>query len=205
MLVTDRRLAGGEERLVEAVSAAVGAGVDVVQLREKDMPPNELLPLACRMREVTAGRALLLVNGPLDVALEAGADGVHLPEGAEPPRPPWTFTWGRSVHSPERAVHAIAEAARYLIAGPIFGTASHPGAKPAGLGLIREIAGFSQVPVIGIGGINAENARDVIQAGAGGVAVISAILSSADPGVAARKLRETVDAAWPYAKRPKAR
>ena len=69
----------------------------------------------------------------------------------------------------------------------------------------REIAAFSRVPVIAIGGINAGNARDVIQAGAGGVAVISAILSSDDPGAAAGKLRETVDAAWPYAKRPKAR
>src|SRR5438309_3824032 len=161
MLVSDRRLTGGEDRLVEAVSAAVKSGVDVVQLREKDLPPNELLPLACRLREVTAGRALLLVNGPLDVALEAGADGVHLPEGAEPPRAPWTFTWGRPVHSPKAALRAVAEAARYLVAGPIYQTSSHPDAKPAGLALIREIAAFSRVPVIAVGGINAGNARDV--------------------------------------------
>src|SRR2546426_10662868 len=103
MLVTDRHLAGGEDPLLRAVDDAINGGVNAVQLREKDLPPNELLALACRLREVTAGRALLIVNGPQDLALEAGADGVHLPEGAEPPRPPRTFTWGRSVHSAEAA------------------------------------------------------------------------------------------------------
>ena len=65
MLVTDRHLAGGEDALVRAVDAAIEGGVNVVQLREKDLRPAELLPLACRLREVTEGRALLLVNGPL--------------------------------------------------------------------------------------------------------------------------------------------
>ena len=201
MLVTDRHLAGGEDALVAAVEAAVDGGVNAVQLREKDLPPNELLALACRLREVTAGRALLIVNGPQDLALEAGADGVHLPEGAEPPRPPWTFTWGRSVHSAEAALHAMAEAARYVIAGPVYATRSHIGLPPAGLALIREIVPFPRVPVIGFGGITVERAREVIQAGAGGLAVISAILASESRGAAARALREAVDAAWPYAKK----
>ncbi len=201
MLVTDRHLAGGEDALVRAVEKAVDGGVDAVQLREKDMPPAELLPLACRLREVTVGRALLLVNGPLDVALEAGADGVHLPEDAEPPRGPWTFIWGRSVHSAEGAYMAMGEAPRYLIAGPIYETATHPGAAGAGLNLIREIVRVSRVPVLGIGGISGTRARDVMQAGASGVAVISAILAADDPAAAARELRESIDAAWPAAKR----
>lgn len=190
MLVTDRRLAGGEDALVSAVEAAVEGGVNVVQLREKDLSPAELVPLACRLREVTEGRALLLVNGPLDVALEAAADGVHLPEDAEPPPPPWTYTWGRSVHSVEGGLQAIGEAARYLVAGPVFETPSHAGMPARGLNLIREIVPVSSVPVLGIGGITPENARDVMQAGAKGVAVIRAILGADDPRVAAQQLRE---------------
>ncbi len=196
MLVTDRHLAGGEARLLDAVDKAVGAGVNVVQMREKDLPPEDVLPLARRLREVTRGRAMLLINGPLEVAREVGADGIHLPEDAEPPPPPWTFIWGRSVHSLESAIHGIGEAARYLVAGPVFETPSHPDLPPAGLGFIRELANVSLVPVVGIGGITPANAGEVIRAGADGVAVISAILGDRMPGAAARMLREAVDVAY---------
>ncbi len=188
MLVTDRHLAGSEHALLRAVDEAIDGGVNAVQLREKDMRPAELLPLACRLREVTEGRALLLVNGPLAVALEARADGVHLPEDAEPPPQPWTFTWGRSVHSAKSAVMAMGEAPRHLIIGPIYQTPSHPDATPVGLGLIREISPITRAPIIAIGGITPANARDVMQAGAHGIAVISAILGSDDPRAAARAL-----------------
>ncbi len=134
MLVTDRRLAGGEDALVRAVTKAVEGGVNVVQLREKDLPPAELLPLACRLREVTAGRALLLVNGPLAVALEAGADGVHLPEDAPIiERLSTRFVVGRSVHSLEAAHHAADEGVDYLVVGPVYGTRSHSGSAAAGI------------------------------------------------------------------------
>src|SRR5712692_2622181 len=82
MLVTDRALAGSVDALVEAVDAAISGGVNAVQLREKDLHAGELLPLARRLREATSRRALLLVNGPLEVALDCDADGVHLPEVA---------------------------------------------------------------------------------------------------------------------------
>jgi thiamine-phosphate pyrophosphorylase len=193
MLVTDRHLAGGEDALLRSVDAAIEGGVNTVQLREKDMRPADLLPLAIRMREVTEGRALLLVNGPLDVALEAGADGVHLPEDADPPRAPWTFTWGRSVHSMTAALMAMGEAARHIIVGPIYATRSHPDAEPVGLELIREIAPIARCPVIAIGGITPENARDVMQAGAHGIAVISAILGSDDPKAAAQVLTKAFE------------
>ena len=197
MLVTDRHSVGGADALVEAVDAAIGGGVNAVQLREKDLSPAELLPLAVRLREVTAGRALFLVNGPLGVALEAAADGVHLPEYTVAPPPPWTFTWGRSVHTTVGALQAVEGAARYLIAGPLYSTATHPKEAPAGVQLIREIVPASRVPVIGIGGITQGNARDVIQAGASGVAVISAILGSPDPGASAQALSQTIQDAWP--------
>jgi thiamine-phosphate pyrophosphorylase len=196
MLVTDRRLAGGEEALVSAVVEALEGGVNVVQLREKGMSPAELLSLACRLREVTAGRALLLVNGPLDVALEANADGVHLPEDADSSQAPWTYIWGRSVHSELAAVRATSEGAHYLVAGPVYETASHPRVRVAGLEIIRKVVPNSPVPVIGIGGITTKNARDVMQAGAHGIAVISAILGTGSPCEEAGRLREEVDDAW---------
>ncbi len=198
MLVTDRRLAGGEGALVRAVAEAVEGGVNVVQLREKDLAPAELLPLARRLRKVTAGRALLLVNGPLEVALQAGADGVHLPEDAPahgwPDGPsggpePHGLIIGRSVHSPGAARRALAEGVDYLIAGPVYKTASHPGRPEAGLEIIRKVVSVSPVPVIGIGGITAENARAVLEAGASGVAIISAVLGTGAPEGCAAALR----------------
>ncbi|HET9477563.1 MAG TPA: thiamine phosphate synthase [Dehalococcoidia bacterium] len=195
MLVTDRRLAGGEDALVDAVAVAVESGVNAVQLREKDLPLAGLLALARRLREVTAGRALLLVNGPLEVALAAKADGVHLPEGAAPqgwgPEP--RMIVGRSVHSLEAAVRAESDGADYLVAGTVYRTASHSAVQPSGLEIIRKVVSVARVPILGIGGITSKNAADVMRAGASGVAVISAILGAEFPGVAARELRDAVD------------
>lgn len=195
MLVTDRRLAGGEDALVDAVAEAVEGGVNAVQLREKDLPKAELLSLSRRLREVTADRALLLVNGPLDVALEARADGVHLPEHApaQGGGPGPHVIVGRSVHSVDAAVRAEEEGAGYLVVGPVFETASHPEAQAGGLEIIRKVVSATRVPVLGIGGITSKNAADVMRAGASGVAVISAILGADFPGVAARELRDAVD------------
>src|SRR5439155_9325473 len=153
-----------------------------VQLREKDLPPEELLPLARLLRPVTRHQAAFILNGPLEVALAAEADGVHLPENAvmveRPQRP---FLIGRSVHSLEAAERARAEGSDYLIAGSIFQTASHPNAKPAGLELIESIVGVVTAPVLAVGGITDRRVRDVVRAGASGVAVISYILSARSP------------------------
>jgi thiamine-phosphate diphosphorylase len=197
MVVTDRALCGGEDALVAAVEAAVSGGADAVQLREKDLPPAEVLALARRLREVTR-EALLVVNGSLEVAVAAGADGVHLPEGAptaERPRP--GFLVGRSVHSLEAARRAGAEGVDYLIAGPVYETRSHPGATPAGPALIEDAARAARVPVLAIGGVTAERVEEVVRAGASGVAVISAVFARpAEGGAAAEALRRALDAAW---------
>ena len=204
MVVTDRAQCGGAEGLVAAVEAAVSGGADAVQLREKDLPDSELSTLARRLREVTQGRSLLLVNGPLTVALDAGADGVHLPEGlpagrhGEPMslRPSEGFLVGRSVHSVEAARRAEAEGADYLIAGPVYETRSHPGVQPTGLALIEEIASVVRVPVLAIGGVTAKRVGEVVRAGAAGVAVISAVFASPNPRAASEALRRTLDSAW---------
>jgi len=194
MLVTDRTLCPG---LVGAVDSALSGGVDVLQLREKDLPDGELLPLARRLRQVSAGRALFLVNGSLDVALAVGADGVHLPQAAgliERPRP--DFLLGRSVHSLDEALAAEAEGLDYLIAGPVYAASSHPGAAPAGPRLIETIVPAVSLPVLAIGGVSAGNVGEVVAAGTSGAAVISAVLASPDPAAAASGLRQALDAAW---------
>ncbi len=197
MLVTDRHLAGGEDALVAAVDDAIAGGVNAVQLREKDMPPAELLPLAKRLRKVTAGRATLLVNGSLEVALASGADGVHLPEAASMvERPSRPFLVGRSVHSRAAAERAWAERSDYLIAGPVYQTASHAGAEPAGVRLIESVVGAAAVPVLAVGGIDCGRVGDVVCSGASGVAVISAVLGARSAREAARELRRALDAAW---------
>lgn len=209
MLVTDRSLCGGADGLVAAVEAAVQGGADAVQLREKDpdgrsLPPEDLLPLARRLRQATLGRALLLVNGLLDVALASEADGVHLPASAPSVWRPREavpvggqgFLVGRSVHSLEAARRAEAEGADYLVAGPVYETRSHPGREPAGLSLIEGITRRVRVPVLAIGGVNAGRVDEVVRAGASGVAVISAVLAAADRRAAAGDLRRALDAVW---------
>ena len=194
MLVTDRSLAGGADRLVDAVAAAVEAGVNTVQLREKDLDTHALSALARRLREASGGRALLIVNASADVVREVVADGLHLPADAPFARPAGQSLVGRSVHSVADAVLAEREGADYVIAGPVYETASHPGVPAAGLPLVSGVVAAVRVPVVAIGGITAARAPDVLSAGASGVAVISAILGAESPRDAASALSEVTQA-----------
>jgi len=199
MFITDRgRLRG--RPIEEVVSQAIDGGVNAVQLREKELPGGELYDLAITLRAVTRGRALLLVNDRLDVALACGADGVHLPERSVPLRKARALAGeaclvGRSVHSVEAAVEAERDGADYLIAGNVYETASKPGAPAAGIELVRAVAEAVRVPVLAIGGITARRVPEVITAGANGIAVIAAILDAPDPAAAARALRAALDEA----------
>ena len=195
MLVTDRNLAGGDNALMRKVEEAVVGGVNVVQLREKDMVHDELVALAKRLREAIAGRALLLVNGSPVAAREAGADGAHMPEYAASlvERPPGLLA-GRSVHSVEAALRAEAESADYVIFGPIYETQSHVATMQAGVAALREVADAVSIPVIAIGGVTAPSVQEVMHAGASGVAVIRAILASDDAGAAAEAFRDALSA-----------
>ena len=199
-LVTDRRLCH-DAPLVEKIALAVEGGVDVIQLREKDLPGRPLLDLAMNIRQAIDGNALLIVNERVDVALLSGADGVHLGEEALSPSEARSLVGdgmiiGRSIHDYDGALKAQQEGADYLIVGSVFPTRSHPGQPPQGLSLIERLAPKLHIPYLGIGGINAENAADVIRAGASGVAVISAILASPKPKEAACRLKCAVLSAW---------
>ena len=212
-LVTDRSVGDGRA-LVSRVAEAVDGGVDMVQLREKDLPGGRLLELAVSLKEAIGDSALIIINERVDVAVASAASGVQLGEEAIPvaavhrilgPR----SLIGRSVHSEEGAARASAGGADFLVVGSMYVARSHPGAPPAGPALIRSIARNCPVPLLGIGGINAENLGAVLCAGANGVAVITSILASPHPGEAARQLKQAMLAAWPASEqvvgRPKTR
>ena len=211
-LVTDRTLTG-IDYLVETVAEAVSGGVNVVQLREKDLSGGPLLDLAIGLKRITQGRALLFVNERLDVALASGADGVHLGETAISTAAARQLTGqrlliGRSVHSVQGGLTALQDGTDYLIAGAVYSTRSHPAAAPTGVELIESLTAKTAAPVLGIGGIGPSNACQVIEAGASGVAVISAILSSPKPKDASRELWERISRSWhlqPAARRTSSR
>ena len=202
-LVTDRRLCQTLS-LEEAVAQAIEGGANLVQLREKDpdgrsLPAAELLALAEKLRAVTRGRALFLVNDRLDVALACAADGTHLPERGLPVAAARRlagegFIIGRSVHSTAEAARAQEEGADYVQVGSIFASRSHPGQPVGGLDLLEAVAAAVTIPILAVGGITAANVGEAIRAGAGGAAVISAILGAASPREAARALSEAMAA-----------
>ena len=174
----------------------------MVQLREKDMPPFELLRLARRLRRITEGRALLIVNDRVDVAMLADADGVQLGETALDVADVRSLVGpdmliGRSVHSEVGAVDAECQSADYLVLGTVFESASHPDGRVGGLDLVRKVTQAVGIPVLGIGGITAGNAPGVMDSGASGVAVITAVSMAEDPRTAAADLLEAIGAKTP--------
>lgn len=197
-LITDRA-AVPDGSLARAVTAAVSGGVGVVHLREKDLGPLELLKLARDLVAAVRGKALLLVNGAVQVALDAEADGTQLPrDGLAPGAARRVLGAGKligcSVHGVEEARTAAAGGADFLLLGTIFETSSKPGRRPAGVELIRAVTEAVGVPVVAIGGINHANVPLVMRAGAYGVAVRSAILEAAAPAEAARRLLHVISA-----------
>jgi thiamine-phosphate pyrophosphorylase len=199
-LVADCSVVSVDE-IPDRVRSAVDGGVSMVQLRAKEMPGGLMLSLAREMEDVIGGRAALLINERVDVAAVAPAGGVQLGEAALSASSarqllPAGSLIGRSVHSVEGAVQATSDGADFLVVGTMFATRSHPGEEPAGPGLLRQVAGRCDLPLIGIGGITPENVDSVIEAGASGVAVIRSILAADDPGHAAAEMLSVLEASW---------
>lgn len=194
-VITSRRLAGARS-LVDL--AAKLEGVDYLQLREKDLTGRELYHLALDIKQVLPPGTRLLINDRLDVALAAGADGVHLGENSLPPAVARRLLgpekiMGVSVHSVTAAREAEKAGADYLLFGHIFPTASKEGIPPRGVGSLREVVASVGIPIIALGGINAANARQCLAAGARGVAVMSAIMAAPDPARAVAELKQTLN------------
>jgi thiamine-phosphate pyrophosphorylase len=181
--------------LIAAVEEAIAGGVTLVQLREKGLSSLEFFTLALKFRNLTRKYGLpLIINDRLDIALAAGADGVHLGQSDLPVREARRvggkdLIIGASAHNPEEARRAAAEGADYLGAGAVFPTESKRDIQALiGLEGLAAICAAVRIPVVGIGGIGPSNARGVMEAGAAGAAVISAILSRPCPRAAAMEL-----------------
>jgi len=210
-LVTDRRrLAGGD--LAAQVRDAVDLGVDLIQVRERDLEAGALAVLVTRLLRITDGTPTrLVVNDRIDVALACGADGVQLRGDSIPVAEarrlaPARFLIGRSVHSVDQAIAAAD--ADYLVAGTVFPSASKAAAAPLlGLEGLRAIVRAVDRPVMAIGGIGSERIDAVADAGAAGFAAIGLFLP-AGPGAEVRsarlaELRQTVKNARSRFDRPR--
>jgi thiamine-phosphate pyrophosphorylase len=199
-VILDRTVARGLD-LVTLLEATIAGGCRMVQLREKQWPSGRLLALAgqllARCRE--AG-ATFIVNDRVDLAVALGADGVHvgqddLPPGLARPMLRPGMLLGVSTHSLEQARTAQAAGADYVAVGAMFPTATKPDFELVGPDLIRKLRTEIRAPLIGIGGITHDNVGEVIQAGAAGVAVISAVCAADDPEHATRRFIEVIRAA----------
>jgi thiamine-phosphate pyrophosphorylase len=198
--VTDRKSLGTAApvpSVLEKIRVAAQAGVDWVQLREKDLPARELLSLtreAVSIAEPRGRKMLVIVNDRLDVALAAGAAGVHLGSESVPARDvvrwcragnaPPGFRIGISCHTIEDASEAESAGADYMFFGPIYDTPSKRSyGAPQGISRLKDVCGAVGTPIIAIGGVNEQNATECIQAGAAGIAAIRMFQDMGSPQV----------------------
>ena len=199
--VTDRRALPAGVTLAQAVEAALDGGVTCLQLREKEASAGEILALArtllplCRARRVP-----LLINDRVDIALAAGADGVHLgqddlplPEARALLGPDRIL--GATAHTVEEALRAQAEGADYLGVGAMFPTGTKTNTIPTSADTLKAICAAVSIPVVAIGGVTAQNLPTLAGTGIAGAAVVSAIFSQSDLTAAARTLRAAADLA----------
>jgi len=186
-LITDRKIVVRYTSLVAAVKEALKGGVKAVQLREKDLDTRELLKLAYKMRELTEKyNAKLFINDRLDIALAAGADGVHLAQNSIPIEAvkkvvKHKLIIGASTHSLKEAVTAERAGADFITLGPVYRTSSKVKyGRPIGLNVLKKVSVKVEVPVFAIGGIKSNRIETAQKAGAYGVAMISEIFAADD-------------------------
>lgn len=197
LVITDRHLM--RPSFDAALKMTFRGGARLIQLREKDLTGREYFNLALHVQELCEKYgAQLLVNSRADIARAAHTAGVHLPENDIAARDSRLSLsahalCGVSVHSQAAAERAIDEGADYLIFGPVFPTNSHPDATPAGLKELGTLCQAVRVPVFAIGGIDSVKAAECRQAGAHGVAVISAIWKTDNVLAATQELCEAIE------------
>ncbi len=177
-------------------------GVDIIQLRTKNITDAEVLSLALKMREVTEKhRKLFFVNDRPDLALLSGADGVHVGQDDLPVssvreimrggnREYWV---GKSTHEISQSVSAQEEGADYIGVGPVFATPTKPDYRPAGLTFVSQASRTIRIPFVCIGGIDLTNVEEVLSAGASRIAAVRALFSSEDVYESAQKFRNKIE------------
>ena len=200
-LVTDASLSRGRGS-VEVAEAAIRGGVTMLQYRAKGATTRIMVEEAGSLRKLCRSRGIpFIVNDRADVAIAVDADGLHVGQDDLPAALARRLIGRRkllgvSAGSPEEARRAAAEGADYVGASPVFSTPTKPDASaPLGLSGLRALADAVRIPVVAIGGIDAGNAAAVFEAGATGIAVVSAIVAAVDVEAAARSLRGIAEAA----------
>lgn len=194
--ITDRKSLDCEP--LSFVERALAAGLDWIQIREKDLPGQALFEMCRRAAELPNPRGTkLFVNGRADVALAAGLDGVHLPSDAPPPADfrlcvAAGLRIGVSCHNLEEVQAAERAGADYAFCAPVFESVSKPGYGPAlGLEALTRVCAAVKIPVLALGGVSVQNAHECMTAGAAGVAGISLFQDAKDlPDVAERLRRQ---------------
>lgn len=185
---------------IDIVEQAIAGGATIIQLREKNVPLDEVIALGRVLHVITKQYGIhLIINDYVDAVLAVDAEGVHVGMSDIPIY--WTRRMvgkekiiGASASNVSEAINAVKEGADYIGAGPVFETHSKKDAgEPIGLDGLSKIVQAVSIPVVAIGGITASNAASVIGAGARGIAVISAVVAAADPEKAARELRQTIN------------
>jgi len=200
--ITDRRALPNQDPL-PVIAAAIAAGVDLIQLRERDLETRALLALVERVLELARGTASsILVNDRLDVALAAGAAGVHLPVHSFPvavvrEKVGDALLVGASAHNLAELRAAEAGGADFVVFGPVFETPSKPACAgrrdygpPLGLEKLAEAVQTAKIPVLALGGVNLANAADCLRAGVAGLAAISLFQTSTDLSQTVAQLRQ---------------
>lgn len=197
-VLTDEALSKGKSHL-ELARLAVEGGADAIQLRDKHMESRQLYETALEISKICRQHdAVFIVNDRVDVALAAKADGVHvgqsdIPAAALRKFVPSDFIIGVSAGTAEEALKAERDGADYVALSPIFDTSSKDDAGHGkGIAELRKMKKTVSVPVLAIGGINENNIKEVISAGADGVAVISAVVSQEDVSAAAANLKKLI-------------
>jgi len=198
-LVTDEKASRGRD-IIDIVKQALRGGVTIVQLREKELSPRQFVERAAELKKILRPYNVpLIINDRIDIALAVGADGVHIGQSDMPLKlvkkiVPGSMIIGLSVETIEQVKEAENLEVDYLGVSPVFSTPTKTDfdEKSWGLEGLRKAREISKHILVGIGGINAENAEDVIKSGADGIAVVSGICSADNPETATRELLQIV-------------
>ena len=194
-LVTDEACLQGIS-LLEAVEQALQGGVTVVQYRAKNVEGRKMYQEALALKQLCDAYGVpLIINDRLDIAMAVKAAGVHVGQDDFPCAVARQllgedYVIGVSSHNPQEALQAVADGADYLGCGAVFGSATKHNVGTLGLDNLKRIRAAVAVPMVGIGGINAENYAAVLETGAEGAAVVSGILAAGDIAAEVRKFRE---------------
>ena len=194
-VVTDRNKVK-RDHLIPVIEEVVAGGVNLVQIREKDLPMDQLKNLYFKLADRINSNCLISVNVSKFTNSFGPSCLLHFPEKIKLEPQIKKPKFGQSIHSVENAIKAEKAGASYLFAGTIFPSKSHPSLPGSGTEYLARICRAVTIPTVAIGGINETNSESVIKSGASGVAVISILLEAKDPYKKASEIRHIIETAW---------